>query len=70
MGLHSQAFFDNDEDIYIVADSTLWLYMWTIIGVVATFLMIFVLVIRKVNIGVALVLGSVILGLLSLPLAS
>ena len=42
--------------------------MWAIIGVVATFLMIFVLVIRKVNIGASLILGSVILGLLSLPL--
>lgn len=42
--------------------------MWTIIGVIVSFLMIFVLVIRKVNIGVSLLLGSVVLGLFSLPL--
>jgi len=42
--------------------------MWTIIGVIVSFLMIFVLVIRKVNIGVSLLLGSMILGFFSLPL--
>jgi len=43
--------------------------MWEIIGIIGTFLIIFILVKYKVNIGVSLILGSLVLGLLFLPVA-
>lgn len=42
--------------------------MWPTVGIVAAFLITFILVICKVNIGISLISGSVILGLFFLPL--
>ncbi|MHA2394482.1 MAG: DUF401 family protein, partial [Promethearchaeota archaeon] len=43
--------------------------MWSVIGVVAAFFLIFILVIKKFNIGLSLLVGSLVLGVFSSPLS-